>query len=25
VLGYRGAQVRLSWSKEHRFQVEDAS
>jgi putative spermidine/putrescine transport system ATP-binding protein len=25
VLGYRGAQVRLSWSKEHRFQVKDAS
>jgi putative spermidine/putrescine transport system ATP-binding protein len=25
VLGYRGAQVRLSWSKEHRFHVEDAS
>jgi putative spermidine/putrescine transport system ATP-binding protein len=25
VLRYRGAQVRLSWSTEHRFQVEDAS
>jgi putative spermidine/putrescine transport system ATP-binding protein len=25
VLGYRGAQVRLSWSREHRFQVEEAS
>jgi putative spermidine/putrescine transport system ATP-binding protein len=25
VLGYRGAKVRLSWSKEHRFQVKDAS
>ena len=25
VLGYRGAQVRLSWSKEHRFEVDNAS